>query len=949
MTEESPKLDTQDEQEARLVRPAEGRWLSGVCAALGEQLGMPVWLLRLAFGVSFLGLPLAPLVYILSGSVPGSLILGILGAASWLGYLLTCFLIPDGRRGKHFRWEFVTSSSIIVFASLTGHAVLKLAAPFWDWGAALYEEGGLGDLLWLPVAYAKSPGYGVREILFLGFCVSSLVYLFLQRQAVRRFFRSMFTGVSVVTLSLLAVTAGVLVPQIDGFEDKTQRVDLGAEKEKYELFKQYGGVPRTRVTHDNNQYQAFRWAEGYFLYHLVHLYGIGMPEAPLPPRAVEGLERYGRVYGFEESENRRKQMSASFSGEAKKKEISELIRDNEDRFWRFFEVSTWLELNRAYKADWFTSLMTLLFIAVAFNTFKGGWSRVFSIKKVGFFVVHCGILILLIGGGCSKITTKRGILELRLDQPPKDQYYLNYDPTQKDHLPFKLALEHFARQDWKSLQVELAEERFVSRPPSYTLWKGREIDLDYYEDDAGEWKPRLRLVVKDLHERTAVDLPFVSETPPGNADGWGPMVELEYALPPGQDPHDHGPGDDAFHRTLLAPGPEAQGIVSDGARLMPAYGALGDPEDLDELEALFPPAGTDYGNLWVQVAGMGDGMAQRFPLRIGERIRVQGGYEVEVVEASTNAQGVRSGGNTYWKADERPLSEQPVKIVALWVNVYPPEGQGPPEERRELLELIDPLAYGHQSRYLYIQVYVHFDWDRWKSPGLPRYVVHWGPDQEPLLIGQDGSIAELALGEDLDLPGESRFRVKQLLHDAGIQKNLTFMERRIREDGWDEDFYSREPKGLELEVIHYPEDPERRVVEEALFASTQDAASDIWEPGDGRFRIRFFENREMLPFEWRSVLSVYEKDAKGNDYEVDLGSEEDREIRVNDYFTYGNYHFFQTNAIPEDPTYSGIGVVYDRGIPWVLTGMYTIIAGAVIAFLVRPAVLAFRSRKESAA
>ena len=139
------------------------------------------------------------------------------------------------------------------------------------------------------------------------------------------------------------------------------------------------------------------------------------------------------------------------------------------------------------------------------------------------------------------------------------------------------------------------------------------------------------------------------------------------------------------------------------------------------------------------------------------------------------------------------------------------------------------------------------------------------------------------------------------------------------------------------------------VVEEALFASTQDAASDIWEPGDGRFRIRFFENREMLPFEWRSVLSVYEKDAKGNDYEVDLGSEEDREIRVNDYFTYGNYHFFQTNAIPEDPTYSGIGVVYDRGIPWVLTGMYTIIAGAVIAFLVRPAVLAFRSRKESAA
>jgi cytochrome c biogenesis protein ResB len=102
----------------------------------------------------------------------------------------------------------------------------------------------------------------------------------------------------------------------------------------------------------------------------------------------------------------------------------------------------------------------------------------------------------------------------------------------------------------------------------------------------------------------------------------------------------------------------------------------------------------------------------------------------------------------------------------------------------------------------------------------------------------------------------------------------------------------------------------------------------------------------MLPFEWRSVLSIIETDNAGQPFEVKLGTEQDREIRVNDYFKYKGYRFFQTNAIPEDPTYSGIGVVYDPGIPIVLVGMYTIIAGTVIAFLLRPVVLASRKRAQ---
>ena len=83
--------------------------------------------------------------------------------------------------------------------------------------------------------------------------------------------------------------------------------------------------------------------------------------------------------------------------------------------------------------------------------------------------------------------------------------------------------------------------------------------------------------------------------------------------------------------------------------------------------------------------------------------------------------------------------------------------------------------------------------------------------------------------------------------------------------------------------------------------------------------------------------------------QVDVGDEHEREIRVNDYFHYRGYRFFQTNANPKFPTYSGIGVVYDPGIPLVLYGMYPIIVGTILAFILRPIAEAYgKKRKETA-
>ena len=238
-------------------------------------------------------------------------------------------------------------------------------------------------------------------------------------------------------------------------------------------------------------------------------------------------------------------------------------------------------------------------------------------------------------------------------------------------------------------------------------------------------------------------------------------------------------------------------------------------------------------------------------------------------------------------------------------------------------------------------------------------------------------------------------RVEQLLTNAHAEKDIEFLPRRVGTDGFDESFYSRDPRGLELEIKLEPGTPEETTEVVRLATTTRESTSfaNHWLSPDQRFYVHFFENDRVFPFEWRSVLSIYEDDPErrwhlysGQDgrlletlsaeesqrYEaqlgvqarqvadqdgdrvpefigplrrVELGSERDREIRVNDYFEHRGYRFFQTNADPSAPTYSGIGVVYDPGIPTVLLGMYTVIAGTILAFVVRPIVQSRKQRR----
>jgi hypothetical protein len=970
-------------------RPAAGRKVSGVAALLARKLDAPVGLLRFAFladallgALLALGFSTFDHVLLDGGAAPGPrtalIVLGLLGV---LVYPTLALLLPEEGRAR--RWDFGSAAGAVLLFVLVGQAVGFLLGPYWDYARTAWHVRGPPGLLTWVGTYLDVEGLSLKEPVLLLFFLSSASFLFLQRRAVVVFFRSVHVGVTLVVTCTIAVTIGVLVPQIDGFEDPDQRVDMVAEARDLELFREFGYQRLPRELEDGHeQYQAFRWAEGYFLYHLLHLYGIGMPTADLPPSVEEGLERFGDKYGREEEKNNRKQMRAMLSGREKIDEIGSFIHRNEETLWRAFQVCTALELNRAYKSSWFAALLMLLgcsifssayknwsfrrerlpgalvgglvavlfvvvlralgalvvpygdlllialgFMAVAAVLGPGVPKSAVSLQKLGFFVVHNGLLLLLIGGGTSKLFTDRGILQLDLrDEAPQDVYYRFFDVKKRARMPFAVKLDHFARRDWLALQVLFPEEEFTSEPPRYTLWEGRRIALDYVDDGpdgTGGERADLDLEVLSLHDQVEVGLMHASEATGEDAEGGRPFPLAEVLV-------DGATGDG---RVLILPlrGPSASlpgEVVRDPEGDFRLAGVVG-----PNPERVFPPQEGRIGVVEATVIGAGAGQPRVVPVTLEEEVELDGGYRLRFVDATKEFRfGEDSDAENLHPL---PLAGQPVENPALWVDLIPPDDGE--VERRLVFERFDDVEFGRQETHFHRNVLLRFRLDRWSAPGPPRFLLHWGDGVEPGLIGQDGQRWTAVPGEPLPLPSDRGVVPRQLLRNAVLEKNLTFIDPLPGADGWEADFYAQAPRGVVLRVTRHRGTP-REWSEDVELATTDSGNANLWVTPESDVILRFLENSEMLPYEWRSVLSIFERDDAGNLTEVPLGSEREREIRVNDYLYYEGFRFFQTNADPRMPTYSGIGVVYDPGIPLVLIGMYAIIAGAAIAFLVRPIV-----------
>lgn len=817
-----------------------------------------------------------------------------------------------------FKWGFASVTGVILVLLVVGQVAGELLSRWPPMRGLMRATGAFSG-------HGRFEGsvlgaMAMRDWLFGAFILAALAVALLNRASILRFFRTMQTGVMLIALTTLSILTGVLVPQIEGFEDPEQRVT---------------------VTNRADEINKFEWAEGYFFYHLTHLYGIGMPPADLPPQALAGLEKFGRVYGQEEEKNRKVQMYAAFTGRAKSDEIEAFVKRHRATLDNAFSFCTAIDLNRTYKSSWFATLIWLLGIGVLINTFRYPWRALFTFEKAGFFVTHVGILTLLTGGMVSNLFTDRGILELRLGEPPEDTYFRHYRFDKRARMPFGVKLDRFARKEWKAIDVYFPQENFQSNPPRYTVWPDRVIPLDWQPDATGELQPQIELRVREIHEHAKVGESRVFE---GTADDGGPTLALaQFDAPASRasDEHAH----QASARTgrskiYRAPDFADDRIWTDPdgkCRLLVAHGT--------DTRAAFPAPGDDaFATLLIDVLSAGLDAPKPFRVHLNDHLQLPNGYDLYVRAATRDFKPGRDSDKG--PGEVRPLPDQPDGFRAVWVEIVPPGGKEP--ERRLVSEIVDPVDNGLQENYKYKDVVVRLRWDRWSEMGSPRYVLSWdGAGKNVKLTPQSGPESAVTIGQELNLPGDAHLVLQALYERARFEKTINFLPGQIDPDGFDPSFYETDARGMVLDVVRFPHTPQE-TIETVRMATSEEAQADIWQSGDDRFRIRFFENDEGFPFDWRSVLSIVEKDAQGNQKPIDCGTSKKREIRVNEYFTYKGYRFFQTNANPKEPTYSGIGVVYDPGIRIVLWGMYTIIAGTVLAFTVRPIVRARKRAKVNA-
>lgn len=854
---------------------------------------------------------------------------------------------------KPFRWGFLSAAAVVLTCMVLGHFVGTLIEGLWR------HEGPMGGRETLLV------------VVLVGFGVSAAVFVVLQRAAIAKFFRTMQTGVALVSLVLIAVAVGVLVPQIENFEDRTERVPTISDVPR-EVFLDYlplspeddpmlapeerarvmaesdaklaGLTPdqKARVRAYKKHYLTFRWAEGYFLYHLFHPYGLGMPHAEPMSSALEGLDRFERKYGSEERQNREKQMRAAFNGRAISQEIGTFIRRHETKFLSAFDVASRMDLNRTYKSHWFATLLGLLGIGVAFNTFRGKAESWLSMRKVGFVAVHLGVITMLIGGAISNWNTVRGIAHLDLRDPPSDKFLAYFDREKPRWMPFAIHLERFARRDWKTLQVGFLDEQFKSNPPEYTLWPGRVVDLDFTADGKGLTRPRIRLEVLSVHERARVGGEGFEEAGPderGMTLGPQATVRVDREMPSDGTSASAAPSKRwrlgpmlAKNRLLYAPGVPF--------RLMTAY--VEEPEAARELLTKLDT--TRVGWLSVRVASSEEAEPRHIPVRMGDVVSAPGGYTIRVDRL---VPAFELDHDTLQEVvDPRPIDQVFPSNPAAMIVITPPNGGAP--ETRPVLERLDYEDAEIKKELRHKDLIVNFTWDHWSSPGPERAVLAWTPKGEARLLTADGGSRPVRAGDVLPVgPVGTKAVLEDLYVNARPKRAIELDPAAPLIEGphFDASFYSTEPTGVEIRVTHDPGTKEE-TSEVVLLASTEQNFANQWLSPDRRFFLTYFHNDRAFPFEWRSVLSVWERGPDGKLERVDSIPEHDREIRVNDYFHYRGYRFFQTNADPRFPTYSGIGVVYDPGIPVVLWGMYLTILGSVLAFVIRPIAEAYGKRKQ---
>ncbi|RMH04116.1 MAG: hypothetical protein D6702_04095 [Planctomycetota bacterium] len=827
---------------------------------------------------------------------------------------------PSAGARSGFRWGFRSGAVVVLALALWLELVLALAE-------AARGDGGLAArigffLALLPVAAWVI--YGWRS------CFG--------------FFRSVKVGVVNLIFIGLASIAGVLFYQED------PNFPIAPQTEAGDLVE----VTPQRYQH----YQKFRQAHAYFTYKLLHgtsgwlfhrLPGVD-GDCLLAARAEDNRRKLATLeqnlteqgvrerFGEEFTVALEAQSETGLRVQAEKAEIAAFERAWDDCWWTLFHYADELDFLRVYKSDWFAALWGILLLGVVSNTFRGGWRRLLRPRKWGFLMTHTGVVVVVLGGFWSHLEV-RGLLELNIGRSsdrfvrysgevtpftPKNLFGQDVGP------PFKVRLDAFRADYHDVLHVVYARRDEAGRldlefpdlqPPKFRVYAGQKLYFDYGPGDPsflGESRdpdevPHLRLEVLEYLPQALIR-PVIEAAGPDEA-GARPQLRLRIRNPEGGTDLDE-----------ILSGPEAGPLAHAGTGsriLLRQVDSVAAAREL--LARAVDPV---YGTVVQRDAG-GRGVLAREEVTPGSEFRLEAAgrtYRVEVLEALPLPR-LRQDDDGRWVhvPAEVPVEYQEPLNPAVLLRITAPDGES---EERWVFQS-DFHAFGVR----FTDLDLDFEWDAWRAPAARRLLLLLVPEEAgPALYGgspgDPGSLRRLGPGDELPLAAGHALVVAEYRPRGRLRTEI--------EPVAGADFFHPAPGAIRVRITT-PAGSREAVMSTALDGEW------VEYPGPGGaprlVRLVFAEDTNDMPLEWQSRLSFFPGEY-GADGRIHYPSEPERtgHIRVNDYEYYRGYRFFQTNWKKEDPTYSGIGVVYDPGIETVLLGLYLVAVGTFIVFIVNPLV-----------
>ncbi|GEM_PF-2875632 len=317
--------------------------------------------------------------------------------------------------------------------------------------------------------------------------------------------------------------------------DATKRKEASFALRK-KLFHQVEDKYRSISFFDN-----FLHAETFFLWNLWHKgFNILGNKIQMDPADKEMYERKASAFGPRAASDwwdmRKIQKNARIT-EAGVNELVHKLRAPMKKFYNFCEA---LDLTRVWKSNWFSMLFFLIFLVVSINTFR---RSVWHWKRLGFLVSHLSIVVLLIGTTISRRTDVRGSAELDLTKQastpvfvrfPKDGSIRSKNDRFYESVSFGdgmvLRATDFKANYHKKLFVSATDD-IGPLHKRYKVATGAELGF-FYKDG----KPRYKVRVKDYQPRVR---PSWKRVPDPKAP-FDPLLSYRFTLQRGENKTDLG-------------------------------------------------------------------------------------------------------------------------------------------------------------------------------------------------------------------------------------------------------------------------------------------------------------------------------------------------------------------------------------------------------------------------